>query len=109
MNNYKIETKCIQEGYKPENGEARVLPIYQSTTYKYESGEHLGKLFDLTAPGHMYTRISNPTVDYVEQKIASLEGGVGAMMVSSGQAASTSRSEERRVGKECRSRWSPYH
>ena len=67
MNNYKIETKCIQEGYKPENGEARVLPIYQSTTYKYESGEHLGKLFDLTAPGHMYTRISNPTVDYVEQ------------------------------------------
>lgn len=90
MNNYKIETKCIQEGYKPENGEPRVLPIYQSTTYKYESGEHLGKLFDLTAPGHMYTRISNPTVDYVEQKIASLEGGVGAMMVSSGQAASTS-------------------
>ncbi len=90
MNNYKIETKCIQEGWKPENGEARVLPIYQSTTYKYESGEHLGKLFDLTAPGHMYTRISNPTVDYVEQKIASLEGGVGAMMVSSGQAASTS-------------------
>lgn len=90
MNNYKIETKCIQEGYKPENGEARVLPIYQSTTYKYESGEHLGKLFDLTAPGHMYTRISNPTVDYVEQKIAALEGGVGAMMVSSGQAASTS-------------------
>ena len=90
MNNYKIETKCIQEGYKPENGEARVLPIYQSTTYKYESGEHLGKLFDLTAPGHMYTRISNPTVDYVEKKIAALEGGVGAMMVSSGQAASTS-------------------
>lgn len=90
MNNYKIETKCIQEGYKPENGEARVLPIYQSTTYKYESGEHLGKLFDLTAPGHMYTRISNPTVDCVEKKIAALEGGVGAMMVSSGQAASTS-------------------
>ncbi len=90
MNNYKIETKCIQEGYKPENGEARVLPIYQSTTYKYESGEHLGKLFDLSAPGHMYSRISNPTVDFVEKKIASLEGGVGAMMVSSGQAASTS-------------------
>lgn len=90
MNNYKIETKCIQEGWKPENGEPRVLPIYQSTTYKYESGEHLGKLFDLTAPGHMYSRISNPTVDFVEQKISSLEGGVGAMMVSSGQAASTS-------------------
>lgn len=90
MNNYKIETKCIQEGYKPENGEPRVLPIYQSTTYKYESGEHLGKLFDLTAPGHMYTRISNPTVAFVEEKISALEGGVGAMMVSSGQAASTS-------------------
>jgi len=90
MNNYKIETKCIQEGWKPENGEPRVLPIYQSTTYKYESGEHLGKLFDLTAPGHMYSRISNPTVDFVEKKIAALEGGVGAMMVSSGQAASTS-------------------
>ncbi len=90
MNNYKIETMCIQEGYKPENGEARVLPIYQSTTYKYESGEHLGKLFDLSAPGHMYTRISNPTVDFVEKKITALEGGVGAMMVSSGQAASTS-------------------
>jgi len=90
MNNYKIETKCIQEGYKPENGEARVLPIYQSTTYKYESGEHLGKLFDLTAPGHMYTRISNPTVAFVEEKISALEGGVGAMMLSSGQAASTS-------------------
>ena len=90
MNNYKIETKCIQEGYKPENGEPRVLPIYQSTTYKYESGEHLGKLFDLSAPGHMYSRISNPTVDFVEKKISALEGGVGAMMVSSGQAASTS-------------------
>lgn len=90
MSNYKIETKCVQEGWKPENGEPRVLPIYQSTTYKYESGEHLGKLFDLTAPGHMYTRISNPTVDCVEKKIAALEGGVGAMMVSSGQAASTS-------------------
>ncbi|MBE6587742.1 MAG: O-acetylhomoserine aminocarboxypropyltransferase/cysteine synthase [Ruminococcaceae bacterium] len=90
MSNYKIETKCIQEGWKPANGEPRVLPIYQSTTYKYESGEHLGKLFDLTAPGHMYSRISNPTVDFVEKKIAALEGGVGAMMVSSGQAASTS-------------------
>ena len=90
MNNYKIETMCIQEGYKPENGEPRVLPIYQSTTYKYESGEHLGKLFDLSAPGHMYSRISNPTVDFVEKKISALEGGVGAMMVSSGQAASTS-------------------
>ena len=79
MNNYKIETKCIQEGYKPENGEARVLPIYQSTTYKYDSSEHLGKLFDLKADGHMYSRISNPTVSAVEEKIADLEGGVARM------------------------------
>lgn len=84
----KIETKCVQEGYKPENGQARVLPIYQSTTYKYDSSEHVGKLFDLTADGHMYSRISNPTVECVEKKIAALEGGVGAMCTSSGQAAS---------------------
>lgn len=84
----KQETKCIQGGYKPKNGEPRVLPIYQSTTYKYDSSEHLGKLFDLEAPGHMYTRISNPTVECVEAKIAELEGGVGAMITSSGQAAS---------------------
>lgn len=84
----KIETKCVQEGYKPENGQARVLPIYQSTTYKYDSSEHVGKLFDLTAEGHMYSRISNPTVECVEKKIAALEGGVGAMCTSSGQAAS---------------------
>ena len=63
---YNIETKCVQEGYKPENGEPRILPIYQSTTYKYDSSEHLGKLFDLSVPGHMYTRISNPTVEAVE-------------------------------------------
>ncbi len=85
---YRIDTQCLQGGYQPENGEPRVLPIYQSTTYKYDSAEHLGKLFDLEAPGHMYTRISNPTVDAVEQKIAALEGGVGAMCTSSGQAAS---------------------
>ncbi len=84
----KPETMCIQGGYKPGNGEPRVLPIYQSTTYKYDSSEHLGKLFDLEAPGHMYTRISNPTVACVEDKIAELEGGVGAMLTSSGQAAS---------------------
>ena len=87
MSDYKIETKCLQSGYQPENGEPRVLPIYQSTTYKYDSAQHLAKLFDLTAPGHMYTRISNPTVDFVEKKIADLEGGVGAMCTSSGQAA----------------------
>jgi len=82
-----IETKCVQEGYKPGNGEPRVLPIYQSTTYKYDSSEHLGKLFDLQVPGHMYSRISNPTCAFVEDKIAALEGGVGAMLTSSGQAA----------------------
>ena len=88
MSELHIDTQCIQEGYKPENGQPRVLPIYQSTTYKYDSAEHLGKLFDLAVPGHMYTRISNPTVAYVEDKIAALEGGVGALCTSSGQAAS---------------------
>lgn len=83
----KIETKCIQEGYKPKNGEARVLPIYQSTTFKYDTAEYMGKLFDLEADGYFYTRLANPTVGAVEAKIASLEGGVGAMMTSSGQAA----------------------
>lgn len=84
----RIETKCIQEGYKPQSGEARVLPIYQSTTYKYDSCDAMGKLFDLEANGYFYTRLANPTVGFVEEKIAALEGGVGAMMTSSGQAAS---------------------
>ena len=84
----KIETKCIQSGYSPKNGEARVIPIYQSTTFKYESCENMGKLFDLEAEGYFYTRLANPTVGFVEAKIADLEGGVGAMMTSSGQAAS---------------------
>lgn len=84
----KFETKCLHEGYQPKNGEPRVLPIYQSTTYKYDSTEYVGQLFDLTAPGHMYSRISNPTVDAVEQKIAALEGGVGALCTTSGQSAS---------------------
>ena len=87
MSNYKLETLCVQGGYKPENGEPRTLPIYQSTTYKYDSAEHLGDLFDLKADGHMYSRISNPTLACVEAKIAEMEGGVGAMLVSSGQAA----------------------
>ena len=65
-----INTKCIQEGYKPANGDPRVLPIYQSTTYRYDSSETLGDLFDLKAPGHMYTRISNPTFAAVEDKLA---------------------------------------
>lgn len=88
MSNYHIETKCIQEGYQPKNGEPRVLPIYQSTTFKYDSSEHVGKLFDLAEEGFFYTRLANPTVDYVEKKIATLEGGVGALCTSSGQAAS---------------------
>ena len=87
MSNFKIETKCAQSGYEPKNGEPRVLPIYQSTTFKYDSAEHLGKLFDLEAPGHMYSRISNPTLDHVEAKISDLEGGVGAVLTTSGQMA----------------------
>ena len=83
----KIDTKCIQSGYEPENGQPRVLPIYQSTTYKYDSSEFLGQLFDLKVEGHMYSRISNPTVACVESKIADLEGGIGAMCTTSGQAA----------------------
>ena len=84
----KIETQCLHEGYKPQNGEPRTLPIYQSTTYKYDSTEHLQKLFDLSVDGHMYSRISNPTVELVENKIAALEGGVGALCTTSGQASS---------------------
>ena len=87
MSNYKIDTKCIQSGYEPKNGEPRVLPIYQSTTYRYTDADNLGDLFDLKVDGHMYSRISNPTLAAVEAKIADLEGGTGAMLVSSGQAA----------------------
>lgn len=85
---YKIETKCVQGGYAPKNGEPRVLPIVQSTTYKYESSEQMGRLFDLEESGYFYTRLQNPTNDCVAAKIAELEGGVGAMLTSSGQAAS---------------------
>ncbi len=88
MSNYKIETKCIQSGYTPKNGEPRVVPIVQSTTYKYESSEQMGNLFDLKESGYFYTRLANPTCDAVAAKIAELEGGVGAMLTSSGQAAS---------------------
>ncbi|SFC42171.1 O-acetylhomoserine aminocarboxypropyltransferase/cysteine synthase family protein [Clostridium uliginosum] len=83
-----IETKCLHEGYHPKNGEPVALPIYQSTTYRYDSTDAIGKLFDLSAEGYMYSRISNPTVCAVEDKIASLEGGVGALCTTSGQAAS---------------------
>lgn len=87
MEQYKIDTLCVQAGYEPKNGEPRVLPICQSTTYKYDSSATVGKLFDLEEDGFFYTRIANPTVDAVEKKIAALEGGVGAMCTSSGQAA----------------------
>ncbi len=83
----KIETQCLHEGYEPGNGEPSALPIYQSTTYSYDSSDHIGKLFDLSADGYMYSRISNPTVACVEKKIAVLEGGVGALCTTSGQAA----------------------
>ena len=85
---YKINTKCILSGYSPKNGEPRQLPVYQSTTYKYDSSVEMGKLFDLEASGYFYTRLQNPTNDAVAAKIADLEGGVGAMLTSSGQAAS---------------------
>lgn len=87
MSNYKIETKCIQSGYEPGNGEPRVLPIYQSTTFRYTSSEQMGRLFDLEESGYFYTRLQNPTNDAVAAKICDLEGGVAAMLTSSGQAA----------------------
>lgn len=82
-----IETQCLHEGYKPKNGEPQALPIYQTTTYRYESTKQVGDLFDLSADGFFYTRLANPTVDAVEKKIAALEGGVGALCTSAGQAA----------------------
>lgn len=82
-----IETKCVQSGYKPGNGEARQLPIYQSTTFKYDTSSDMGKLFDLESDGYMYSRLANPTCDFVAKKIADLEGGTAAMLTSSGQAA----------------------
>lgn len=85
----KFETKCVQAGWEPKNGEARVVPIYQSTTFKFDSSQHVADLFDLKVGGHFYTRLSNPTLDAIEQRIAALEGGVGAMLTSAGQAAST--------------------
>ena len=82
------ETKCIQAGYEPKNGESRMIPIIQSTTFKYDTSEDMGKLFDLEAEGYFYTRLQNPTNDMVAAKIAALEGGTAAMLTSSGQAAS---------------------
>ena len=85
--NYSIETKCIQSGWKPKKGEPRILPIYQSTTFKYDTSDQMGRLFDLEEEGYFYTRLQNPTNDAVAEKIAELEGGVAAMLTSSGQAA----------------------
>lgn len=87
MSDYRIETKCVQGGYTPANGEPRQIPIVQSTTFKYATSEDMGKLFDLEASGYFYTRLQNPTNDYVAAKIAEMEGGTAAMLTSSGQAA----------------------
>lgn len=87
MSDYKINTKCVQAGYTPGNGEPRQIPIIQSTTFRYETSEDMGKLFDLEASGYFYTRLQNPTNDHVAAKIAELEGGTAAMLTSSGQAA----------------------
>ena len=87
MSKQRIETVCVQGGYTPANGEPRQIPIVQSTTFKYATSEDMGKLFDLEASGYFYTRLQNPTNDYVAAKIAALEGGTAAMLTSSGQAA----------------------
>lgn len=84
----KIETICVQGGYQPKNGEPRQVPIVQSTTFKYDTSENMAKLFDLEESGYFYTRLQNPTNDYVAKKICELEGGTAAMLTSSGQAAS---------------------
>ena len=87
MSDYKIETKCIQSGWEPKKGEPRVVPVYQSTTFKYDTSDQMGRLFDLEDSGYFYTRLQNPTNDSVAAKICDLEGGVAAMLTSSGQAA----------------------
>ena len=87
MKDYSMNTKCVQAGYTPGNGEPRQIPIIQSTTFKYDTSEDMGKLFDLEAEGYFYTRLQNPTNDHVAAKIAALEGGTAAMLTSSGQAA----------------------
>ena len=87
MDNFKIGTKCVQAGYTPKNGEPRQIPVVQSTTFKYDTSEDMAKLFDLEASGYFYTRLQNPTNDYVAAKICQLEGGSAAMLTSSGQAA----------------------
>ena len=87
MSDYQISTDCLHAGYRPGNGEPRNIPIIQSTTFRYETSEEMGKLFDLEASGYFYTRLQNPTNDMVAAKICALEGGTAAMLLSSGQAA----------------------
>ncbi|AZV56863.1 O-acetylhomoserine aminocarboxypropyltransferase/cysteine synthase family protein [Clostridium sp. AWRP] len=87
MTNYRMNTKCVQAGYRPGNGEPRQVPIIQSTTFKYDTSEDMGKLFDLEATGYFYSRLQNPTNDHVAAKIADMEGGTAAILTSSGQAA----------------------
>ena len=87
MSDFRMETKCVQSGWTPKKGEPRVLPIYQSTTFKYDTSEQMGRLFDLEDSGYFYTRLQNPTNDAVAAKICDMEGGVAAMLTSSGQAA----------------------
>ena len=97
MSDYKMNTKCVQSGYRPGNGEPRQIPIVQSTTFKYDTSEDMGKLFDLEASGYFYTRLQNPTNDYVAAKIADMEGGTAAMLTSSGQASLPCSISVRRV------------
>ena len=92
MSQHRIATQCIHAGYTPGNGEPRNIPIIQSTTFRYSTGEQMGALFDLEASGYFYTRLQNPTNDHVAAKICALEGGSAAMLTSSGQAASSSSS-----------------
>ena len=84
---FRLETLAVQAGYTPKNGEPRILPIVQSTTYKYDDAQSVADLFDLKAPGFFYTRLANPTVDALEKKLAALEGGVACVCVSAGQTA----------------------
>lgn len=90
MSDYKMGSKCVQAGYKPGNGKPRQIPIVQSTTFKYDTSEDMGKLFDLEAEGYFYSRLQNPTCDHVAAKLAAMEGGTAAMLTSSGQAVAES-------------------
>ena len=87
LQNLHIGTQCVQAGYQPGNGEPRQIPIYQSTTFKYSTSEDMGKLFDLEADGYFYSRLANPTNDFVAAKLATMEGGKAAMLTGSGQSA----------------------